>query len=260
MKKLFPLLLCILLLTACAIPSHSPTVEITVPVLRTVEHGSDGEFSGEQTVYTYDSYGNLAQMLTYHKYQYVYKTIYTYNEQGNLVKEVTWDMGNWFNLDSYYHELPHRTHRTEYTYDDQNRLVSEAGESYGDHFEYSYIYDDEAQTQTTLYNGEVLWTTTYDELSRDGRSYPLNEYDDLGRPLRKGYEGESQPDWKEEWEYLDENGSYHYYYYSSLDSTHILDAQGNEIEIIEYQPNGNEIRSRETTVYQTISVRADQEE
>ena len=122
MKKLFPLLCCILLFTACAIPYHGPTVEITVPVLRTVEYGSYGEYSGEQTVYTYDSYGNLAQMLTYHEYEYVYKTIYTYDEQGNLVKEVTWDMGNWFELESY-PEFPHRTYRYEYTYDDQNRLV-----------------------------------------------------------------------------------------------------------------------------------------
>ena len=260
MKKLFPLLLCILLLTACAIPYHGPTVEITVPVLRTVEYGSYGEYSGEQTVYTYDSYGNLAQMLTYHKNQYVYKKIYTYDEQGNLVKEVTWDMGNWFNLDSYNHELPHRTHRTEYTYDDQNRLVTEAGESYGKRFEYSYIYDDEAQTQTTLYNGEVLWTTSYGESPWGSQPYTLIEYDDLGRPLRKGYEGESQPDWREEWEYLDENGSYHYYYNGSLDSTHILDAQGNEIECLEYTYSGEAISYRETTVYETIRVRADQEE
>ena len=259
MKKLFPLLLCILLLTACAIPYHGPTVEITVPVLRTVEHGSYGEYSGEQTVYTYDSYGNLAQMLTYHEYQYVYKTIYTYNEQGNLVKEVTWNMGNWFDLESY-PEFHHRTHRTEYTYDDQNRLVSEAGESYGDHFEYSYIYDDEAQTQTTLYNGEVLWTTSYGESPWDSQPYTLIEYDDLGRPLRKGYGTESYPDWKERWEYLDENGSYHYYYYGSLDSTHILDSQGNEIECIKYQYHSEVIKSRETTVYETIRVRADQEE
>lgn len=260
MKKLFPLLLCILLLTACAKPYFGPTVEKTVPVLITMEYGSFGDYGGKQTVCTYDSYGNLAQTLIYQDSEYVFKTVYTYDEQGNLVKEVTWNMGNWFDLESYYHEFPHRTYRYEYTYDDQNRLVFEAGEQYGDHFEYSYIYDDEAQTQTTLYNGEVLWTTTYDELSRDGISYPLNEYDDLGRPLRSGYGTESQPDWKAEWKYLDDNGSYDYYYYGYLDSTHILDAQGNEIERIEYTSRGEEIRSRVTTVYETIRVRADQEE
>lgn len=152
MKKLFSLLLAVLLLSGCSANYDGPTVEKTVPVefIREDNQITTGHVDNERTVYAYDIYGNMVRSVEYHNGKESSRTDFTYDERGNLLSRTSYALGGWF---------PRRTGSVEFEYDEQDRIIAEIYEEN----RYDYIFDDEARTCTKLQNGAVLSVTTYDE-------------------------------------------------------------------------------------------------
>ena len=155
MKKLFSILLVLLLLTGCAATYDGPTAERSVPVEHITEHHStvNDHVDTERTVYAYDIYGNLAQSRIYRDDQEIYNFVYTYDDRGNVLTETEYDPQSWF---------PRKVQTLTYTYDEQDRILSKVYDQ-SIPAKIEYIYDDEARTETRLEDGETAEVTTYDE-------------------------------------------------------------------------------------------------
>lgn len=233
MKKLLILLLCILLLSGCAVTYDGPT-ETRLVLDHTISEffWGDGTLREQRrTEYAYDIYGNEAQTIVYVEDEAHSKTVNRYDENGNLLRTDSYSLTGW---------LPRRTNRAEYTYDDQGRILTHTSDNGTEIFSYTIEYDDEAHTQTITY-GEDHYTVQYydpngylmrveafhadgtvylDEYTRqsDGQRLTLKtwingeltesieyENDDQGRPIsQKHYEGNTLTS-HFRWEYDDEN-------------------------------------------------------
>lgn len=242
MKKLVPILLCILLLAGCATTYDGPTQMQSV--LSEMEAYYFDDKNGDASVYSrtefaYDIYGNRALRIDYVDDEAVSRTISKYDEAGRLIKQTDYDLGGWF---------PRRVSATSYTYDDQGRMTS----SVHDDGTITYTYDDQAHTLTTTlsdgtytvqYQNEKGWTlrsevffpngdTSSEEFDRREDGQPLTvryyengvldtvteyTYDDLGRILTMDVTESGETKTVQRYEYSDgghrlylEDGSHTY--------------------------------------------------
>lgn len=186
MKKLFSLLLCILLLAGCAETYDGPTkTEYALTELATTYYSaSDGSGETDRTTYAYDAFGNLVRSCIYDNGELVAEYKRSYDDRGNLTSLVTWDHTGLI-------AFP-RAHAS-YTYDENGRLLTVThrngiGIKTGSD---TYTYDDEAgtvawdgtydtQTKWLTEAGAPLRTVTHSEVG-GGDLETLYEYDDLGR-------------------------------------------------------------------------------
>lgn len=180
MKKLFSILLCILLLSGCANTYDGPTVEKTVTAVREEEFYGSGDGTVTQfwrTEYAYDIYGNRSVILEYQKGEPYLKSVMTYDEGGHELRQVQYDLSGW---------LPKKIVDARYTYDDQGRLTSTrhhaGGLSWDDD---TTVYDDEAMTRTVTtgegavavdYLNETGWVMRTEQTFPDGR-FLVTEYE-----------------------------------------------------------------------------------
>lgn len=177
MKRLFSLILCILLLAGCANTYDGPTAAKTVLSETETSYFFLGELS-QQTVteYAYDIYGNRSVVQEYQEGKPSLKTVMTCDESGNVIRQVQCQLNGW---------LPKKIVDARYTYDDQGRLTSTrhraGGLSWDDD---TTVYDDEAMTRTyTGHNGtaidhlnELGWVMRTEQTFSDGQIV-LTEYD-----------------------------------------------------------------------------------
>ena len=169
MKKLLPLLLC-LLLCGCAATYDGPTEGKYVLSEYEVRHSVFGIESTDRYVYSYDIYGNRVREMEYNDEGLEYVTKLRYDENGNEISRVEWDHTGL---------IPLPDSRREATYDDQGRILTS-------------IYFDgwgrETSRSTYTYDDENL-TYTWQNDSGDHQLYYL---DAEGRELRvvgsSGYE------------------------------------------------------------------------
>ena len=184
MKKLFALVLCVLLLAGCAATCDGPTE--TTQVLSEYEVRHYYSFSDEtwtdRNTYAYDIYGNRVRELAYDNGELVQETRRKYDERGNEIAETVIDHEGW---------IPLIERRTKRTYDEQGRCLSYAnynmwGIKKG---ETTYTYDDEANTMTWSNGVGDSVTYYYDEnglqlrdVSNDGYE-TVYQYDDRGNRI-----------------------------------------------------------------------------
>ena len=174
MKKLFSLLLGILLLTGCAPATYDgPTVEKTVLSVREelfYGMGDDTVTQHWRNEYAYDIYGNRSMVLEYQEGEPFLKTVMTYDESGNILRQVQYRLNGW---------LPKKIVDSHYTYDDRGRQLSTrhhaGGLSWDDD---TTVYDDEAMTRTVTtgegavaidYLNENGWVLRTEQVFPDGR-------------------------------------------------------------------------------------------
>lgn len=305
MKKLLILLLAVLLLAGCAETYDGPTeTEYVLTEMTRVQYWTDGTvFTARRTGYTYDIYGNLAQEMEYGVNDPILEIVYTYDDRGNRIEAERYNPSGWFQK---------RIGRTEYTYDEQDRLIREVREDLGEIYEFSYTYDDEANTLTTGSpdgvlveyfdeNGFVVrreytaetesWWNEYTwrpdgqpltERGTDGTGaeYELRwDYDDAGRlaEMRRWEAGELNYHYQYEYdeqgrqvrlvelldggkaelsrrEYNDVQRSMTVYSRGEKSHTIFYDADGREIERLEYDSDDGSVGMRTTWTYTAIQV------
>lgn len=309
MKKIAAFFLCILLLAGCAQSYDGPTeTEYVLTETALVQYWTDGRvFTFHRTGYTYDIHGNLAQEIEYGVDDPILKTVYTYDDRGNRIEAQRYNPSGWFSKP---------VGRTEYTYDEQDRLIREVREDLGEISEFSYTYDDEANTLTTRspdgvlveyydengfvvhreYTGELEnWWAAYtrrpdgEPLTQrgsdsTGAEYELRwDYDDQGRlaEMRRWEAGELNYHYQYEYdnqgrqvrtievldggkaeltrrEYNDIQRSMTIYNRGEKSHTIFYDADGREIERLEYADDGT-VGMRTTWTYTAIQVPAKEE-
>lgn len=189
MKKLLILLLCILLLSGCAVTYDGPTETVLVLTEYQVTHYysfsfSDGAYTS-RTAFAYDIYGNQASSRDYDDDALNSVANYRYDDRGNRISETLWDHSGW---------IPYIERRIKQTYDDQDRVLEriyydtwgrETGRS-------SYIYDDADRTMTWSNSEGDQVITYYDEKGLElrtvstgvGGSYEtIHAYDDQGNRI-----------------------------------------------------------------------------
>ena len=175
MKKLLPLLLSLLLLTACADPYDDPTTSESVLTRVDTTYDSLGESTHSRTDYTYDIHGNQAQILDYSGDEPYLKTVLNHDASGNVTRQRQYDLSGWF---------PKKLVDIRYTYDDQGRMTSSRHRS-GFHWDDTTItYDDNARTRTTSVSGHTTieyldehgWVIRSEATSADGQVV-VEEYD-----------------------------------------------------------------------------------
>ena len=180
MKKLFSLILCILLLTGCAATYDGPTVEKPVLTEYSASHYSfNGHLYTDRTTFAYDIYGNRVRTQEYWDGELESVTNLRYDDRGNLISETTWDHTGW---------IPLISRREKRTYDDQNRLLTVVyRDGWGRETDRTvYTYDDINGIRTYQdETGEILQTTWYDENGLElrqaaGEYETVYEYDDRG--------------------------------------------------------------------------------
>lgn len=180
MKKLISLLLCLLLLSGCAVTYDGPTVVKTVLAAREEKMYGLGDDTVTQhwlTEYSYDIYGNRSVELQNQEGEPFLKTVMTYDEAGNVIRQVQYRLNGW---------LPKKIVDSRYTYDEQGRLTSTrhraGGLSWDDD---TTVYDDEAMTRTVTtgdgavaidYLNERGWVMRTEQTFPDGR-HLLTEYE-----------------------------------------------------------------------------------
>lgn len=187
MKKLFSILLVLLLLTGCAATYDGPTAEKPMLTEYTVDHyysvfDWEETHYADRTVYAYDIYGNRVREMDYRNNELQSVTNFKYDDRGNEISRTTWDRSGW---------LPRFGSRIQRTYDEQDRILSYVNRNFwGRVVSGSYYrYDDENRIRTyTNEHGEVLQTTWYDENGNDirqtaGEAETVYEYDDRGNLL-----------------------------------------------------------------------------
>ena len=165
MKKLLCLMLCIILLSGCAVTYDGPTVEKSVLAsIQTTYYGTDGDASQYGlTEYSYDIYGNQVIELEYHirshgeNAEFYLKTIRTFDEKGRMVSH-------------------------------QDKLDPQ--------FSWTAIYDDEARTMTCTYPHAVSvsffdehgWTVRQETTFEDGEtSAIISEFRSDGQRVSTQY-------------------------------------------------------------------------
>lgn len=185
MKKIFAILLCVLLLTGCAATYDGPTVEKPMLSEYQVTHyyaffdWEEVEQSISRSVYAYDIYGNRVRTLEYDEGELARETRTKYDEQGNEISETVIDHTGW---------IPLLKRRTKRTYDEQGRVLAyisydgwgrEQGRS-------TYTYDDVNHTMTWSNDSGDSIIYYYDEngtqlrdVSNDGYE-TIYQYDERG--------------------------------------------------------------------------------
>ena len=140
MKKLLPLLLCILLLTGCATVYDGPTMAVSVLSYEETNYvDTSGEvYQRHRTEYAYDIYGNRSQAIEYDNDEPSLKTVQRYDEAGRVVRLTQYDVTGW---------LPRKIADNRYTYDGQGRMTSS---THSEEEDVTIHYDDEARTRTTV--------------------------------------------------------------------------------------------------------------
>ena len=188
MKKLFPMLLAILL-AGCAQTYDGPTEAKPVLTEYTIDHYYS-YFETEELHYTtrylhaYDIYGNLVRSMEYRDGELISITKRKYDDRGNEISRTVWDHSGW---------LPRYDGRTEQTYDDQNRQTSYIHYNFWGRQDSGswYTYDDEARTRTWKNDTGDTQTTWFDENGNElrqvsGEYETIYHYDDRGN--RTGWE------------------------------------------------------------------------
>ena len=186
MKKLFSLLLALLLLSGCAATYDGPMESKYALTEYTVTHyyaffDWQEEVYTSRTVYAYDIYGNRVRTMGYRDGELEQVTNLKYDDRGNCIREVDWDHTGWI-------PLPDSSRK--YTYDDQGRILTiRYFDGWGRQTSLSsYTYDDEAGTRTWS-NGEGDTQTSWlDEEGREIRSVSdeyetVYEYDENGNRI-----------------------------------------------------------------------------
>lgn len=187
MKKLIPLLLCILVLAGCAKTYDGPTTGREVLTEYTVDHfyaffGEEETRYTNRTSFAYDIYGNRVQSMSYEDGELESKTLMTYDEDGNELTAVTWDYTGLF---------PKLDLRREHTYDDQGRILTSTSRSglFGEKSWGRYTYDDENHSYTYENSYGDFITYYLDAEGRELRtvSHPgyetVYEYDEHGNRI-----------------------------------------------------------------------------
>lgn len=186
MKKLFALLLAVVLVSGCAATYDGPTqtkyalTEYTVTHFYTFFDWEEESYTN-RTVYAYDIYGNRVREMEYRDGELESVTNMKYDDRGNLISERRWDHSRFI-------PLPDGSQK--FTYDDQDRLLTTR---YFDGWgrqtsSSSYTYDDEAMTSTWRNDQGDSRTSWLDEEGREiralaGEYETVYEYDDLGNRI-----------------------------------------------------------------------------
>ena len=159
MKRLFSLILCILLLAGCAKTYDGPTVAKSVLSETETSYFSLGELS-QQTVteYAYDIYGNQSQSIDYSDGEPHLKLVRTFDNRGNCIRQRQYDISGLF---------PKKLVDVRYAYDELGRMIScqEQGEP---RYSWTAVYDDEAQAMTCTY-ADAVSVSFFDEHGRTVR-------------------------------------------------------------------------------------------
>lgn len=185
MKKIIPLMLCILLFAGCAQVYDGPTESKQVLTEYRVTHDpwGNGDSYIEVSTYDYDIYGRRVRHRDYGQDgELEYVRYVRYSEDGREIRETDWDYTGW---------IPFVEDRSVGTYDEQGRKLSavyydcwgrETGRS-------TYTYDDEANTMRWE-GDEGYWNLYYlDEEGREIRTVShdgyetVNEYDEQGNMI-----------------------------------------------------------------------------
>lgn len=184
MKKLFALLLAVLVLTGCATTYDGPTEGKYVLTEETRTYYAFGRVQFvDRTAYAYDIHGNLVQIRDYQDDELEDATYFRYDDRGNRISTRSWDHSGLI-------PLPRSSQKS--TYDDRNRMLTTIhrdgwGRKTGT---YTYTYDDESNsyicesdsgTQSTYYLDENGQTLRF--ISDSGYEY-LYERDAWGHVIR----------------------------------------------------------------------------
>ncbi len=187
MKRWIALALC-LLLTGCASTYDGPVEEKRVLSRCTTEYyhvlGEEADVSWKS--YTYDIYGNRAQVREYEDSKLTQERRYTYDERGNPITCATI---------SHTGRFPHTVQRTESTYDAENRLTSHTVRDFWfrELYRYHYRYEGGRTTITRVEQGQeyVSWEEKYlddagqvQKVLSSAGSERRCFYDDAGNPIR----------------------------------------------------------------------------
>lgn len=196
MKKLLALLLCIVLLSGCAVTYDGPTEGEYLLTEKTQSVHAYGRVQlTRRTTYAYDVRGNLVQEKRYNNDELEYAFHYRYDDRGNCIRESTWDHTGL---------IPLPENSTKYTYDDQNRVLTAIycnGWGRETH-RLTYTYDDEANSYTcddssgdpsTYYLNEDGKTVRLLDITQGLHYEWIYEYDDQGNHTRTRSYQEGKP-------------------------------------------------------------------
>lgn len=159
MKKLIPILLCILLLVACAPTYDGPTETVWVLTEERTQHGEDIDAS--HRIYSYDIYGNLVLSQTSRSGKLSEKTVFTYDDRGNCLTEKQYTKGRWFFSLNF---------QNENTYDSEGRMLTHLHDPATGEKEYT----------TYTYEGDTVTTNGSD-------FYKVERFDEQGRLIFEEY-------------------------------------------------------------------------
>ena len=195
MKKLFSLLLGILLLTGCAATYDGPKEARTV--LSSVQTTYYGVIADDPqyglTEYSYDIYGNQAVELEYgirssgEDAEPYLKTIRRFDEKGNCTSQRQYDVSGLF---------PRKLVDIRYEYDGQGRMTAHL-DAMEEQYSWTAVYDDEAHTMTATYphavsvsffdghGNTIRQETTFENGDTSGIIY---EFDAQGNRISARYE------------------------------------------------------------------------
>ena len=211
MKKLLALLLCIVLLSGCAVTYDGPTEGEYLLTEKTQSlYAYDRVQLTLRTTYAYDVRGNLVQEMEYKDDKLEDASYYRYDDRGNRISERYWDHSGLI-------PLPKRC--AKYTYDDQNQVLTAIHyDGWGrETHRFTYTYDDEANSYTC------------DDSSGDPSTYYLNEDGQTIR-LSRNINGSA---YETHYEY-DQQGNL-------LQSTTYRDGQRHSIYQLRYDDQGRKI-------------------
>ena len=149
MKKIFSLLLVILLLAGCAETYDGPTEEIfVVSATRTSHYGfTEEDTLYHQTDYSYDIYGNQVMELEYgirfhdEEAEPHLKTLRTFDENGNCTRQRQYAVSGL---------IPKKLVDIRYEYDEKGRMTAHLDQMQ-EQYSWTAVYDDEARTMTCTY-------------------------------------------------------------------------------------------------------------
>ncbi len=195
MKKLFSLLLCLLLLAGCAETYDGPTEsKFVLSRIDTTYYGTSVEDSRYQrTEYAYDIYGNQAMELQYRIHdgdaddEPHLKTVRSHDQNGNCIRQRQYDVSGL---------IPRKLVDIRYAYDERGRMTAHLDKK-EPQFSWTAVYDDEARTMTCTYNNAVSvsyfdehgWTIRQETTFQNGEtSAIIYEFRSDGQRISARYE------------------------------------------------------------------------